>query len=139
MSDVDDFSTDSHDRAETALREMLERATASEPPMGPMAQNALLAGIRRRRRRQAGAAAVCAAVVTAIAVTVPAVTGTHRTTAASGTSGGSGGLTDHATVFVSSVSAYPQARAAHNDRRRTRQPGDYTERENNLCHGIRQP
>jgi DNA-binding beta-propeller fold protein YncE len=57
------------------LRELLDRATASEPPMGPVAHNALRAGLRRRQRRRAqGTAACVAAVAVATAATV-AVTG----------------------------------------------------------------
>ena len=47
------------------VRDLLERATVPEPPIGPMVQNALRAGVRRRRRVQGSAAA--AAVVVAVA------------------------------------------------------------------------
>jgi hypothetical protein len=70
---------------ESAVRDMLERATREEPPMGQLSLNALRTGIRLRRRRRAQSAATAAtAAVAAIAVIgiVPAVT-THGNTATS--------------------------------------------------------
>ncbi len=64
------------------LRELLDRATASEPPMGPVAANALQGGIRRRQRRRAQGTAACAAAVAVIAVAALAVTGAARNRAA---------------------------------------------------------
>ena len=61
------------DRA--ALRVLLERATAVEPPIGPVARNALLDGRRRRRRRRVSAAVACVAAVAAASVIVPSATG----------------------------------------------------------------
>jgi mannan endo-1,4-beta-mannosidase len=53
---------------ETArVRDLLERVTVPEPPVGPMVQNALRAGVRRRRRRRAQGIAAAAAVVVAVA------------------------------------------------------------------------
>jgi mannan endo-1,4-beta-mannosidase len=53
---------------ETArVRDLLERATVPEPPIGPMAQNARRAGVRLRRRRRAQGIAGFAAVVAAVA------------------------------------------------------------------------
>jgi DNA-binding beta-propeller fold protein YncE len=64
------------------VRDLLERAIIPEPPIGPMAHNALRGGIRRRRRRaqRTAAAAAAAAVVCAVAL---AVTGaiSHRAAA----------------------------------------------------------
>ena len=57
------------------LRELLDRATAGEPPMGPVADNALRAGIRRRQRRRAQGTAACVAAVAVVAAAVVAVTG----------------------------------------------------------------
>ena len=57
------------------LREMLDRAVASEPPMGPMAANSLRAGLRRRRRRRAQGAAACVAAVAVVGAAAVAVTG----------------------------------------------------------------
>jgi Glycosyl hydrolase family 26 len=52
---------------ETArVRDLLERVTVPEPPVGPMVQNAIRAGVRLRRRR-AQATAAAAAVVVAVA------------------------------------------------------------------------
>jgi len=48
---ADDASADG--TVAQALREMLERATAVEPPIGPMAHDALLAGLRREDDRHA--------------------------------------------------------------------------------------
>ena len=52
------------------LRDLLARATAAKPPIGPVARNALAAGIRlpRRRRIQGSAASVAAVAVVAAAV-----------------------------------------------------------------------
>jgi DNA-binding beta-propeller fold protein YncE len=65
MPDMDDT---------TLLRELLERATVSEPPIGPMPQNALRQGIGLRRRR-ARMIATTAAVVGIICVAALAMTG----------------------------------------------------------------
>jgi hypothetical protein len=58
---------------ETQLRRLLDNALADEPPIGPVAQNALRTGIKRRRRR-ALAAAGSAAVIAVAAVALPALT-----------------------------------------------------------------
>jgi hypothetical protein len=58
---------------ETQLRRLLDSALADEPPIGPVAQNALRTGIKRRRRR-ALAAAGSAAVIAVAAVALPALT-----------------------------------------------------------------
>ena len=49
-----------------SLHDLLNGALAGEPPLGPVAQNALAAGIRLRRSRRirAAAAATAAAAVT---------------------------------------------------------------------------
>src|ERR1700739_3169980 len=60
---------------ETSLRWLLDSALAHEPPMGPVAQRSLRAGIRLRRRRRARNAAASLAAVAAIAVLVPVVSG----------------------------------------------------------------
>ena len=72
----------------TALRVMLERATADEPFIGPVAQNALIAGLKRRRRRRASGIVACAAAVAAVSVIVPALTGARSTTSAPATPAG---------------------------------------------------
>jgi hypothetical protein len=59
---------------ETQLRSLLDSALADEPPIGPVAQNALRTGIKRRRRRRALAAAGSAAVIAVAAVALPALT-----------------------------------------------------------------
>ena len=59
---------------ETTLRTLLDGALAGEPPIGPVADNALRAGIRLRRRRVLSAAAGIA-VAAAIAIVLPVVTG----------------------------------------------------------------
>jgi DNA-binding beta-propeller fold protein YncE len=57
----------------TLVRELLERTTVPEPPIGPIAQNAIRAGLRLRRRRRivqataTGAAAVAIVCVAALA------------------------------------------------------------------------
>jgi hypothetical protein len=60
---------------ETALRQLLDRALAGEPPLGPIAQNSLRAGIKLRRRRAVGAAAGTV-IVAACAAIIPATIGT---------------------------------------------------------------
>jgi dipeptidyl aminopeptidase/acylaminoacyl peptidase len=62
------------------MRELLERTTGSEPPIGAMPQNALRQGIglrRRRRARFAATGAAAAAVVCAAALGLTGATG-HR-------------------------------------------------------------
>jgi hyaluronoglucosaminidase len=67
----------------TLVRGLLERATIPEPPIGPMAQNALRGGIRRRRRRRALRAATGAAAAMVVCAVALAVTGAigHRAAA----------------------------------------------------------
>ncbi len=61
---------------ETSLRKLLDSALAHEPPIGPVAQKSLRAGIRLRRRRLAlSATARALAAVAVIAVVIPAVNG----------------------------------------------------------------
>src|SRR5262249_17388251 len=59
---------------ETTLRTLLDSALADEPPIGPVADNALRAGIKIRRRRVLSAAAGMA-VAAAIAIVIPVATG----------------------------------------------------------------
>jgi WD40-like Beta Propeller Repeat len=59
----------------TLVRELLERATGSEPPIGAMPQNALRQGIGLRRRRRARITATTAAALAVICVAALAVTG----------------------------------------------------------------
>jgi hypothetical protein len=66
---------------ENALRDMLERATREEPPMGRLSVNALREGIRIRRRRRAKSAATAAVAAVAVVGLVPALT-THGNVAA---------------------------------------------------------
>lgn len=69
---------------ETTLRDRLDRATASEPPIGPLVRNALRAGIRLRRRRRLTSAGTCATAVAVLAGGVPAITGGIGSTAGTG-------------------------------------------------------
>ena len=59
---------------ETTLRRVLDGALVHEPPIGPVAQNALRAGIKLRRRRRVLGVAGSVAATAAIAVAIPAVT-----------------------------------------------------------------
>jgi DNA-binding beta-propeller fold protein YncE len=72
---------------EASLRGLLERATVPEPPAGPIARNALRAGLRLRRRRRAqgiaGAVTVC--VVCAGFLAVSGAAGHQTATRASET------------------------------------------------------
>ena len=60
---------------ERSLRGLLRQALDAEPPLGPVARNALRAGIRRRWRRRAQGATACAAVIAAAVVAIPALAG----------------------------------------------------------------
>ena len=60
---------------ERSLRGLLSQAVNAEPPLGPVARNALRAGIRLRRRRRAQSATAGAAVIAAAVVAIPALTG----------------------------------------------------------------
>src|SRR6516162_8619545 len=53
------------------LHDLLDGALVGEPPIGPVAQNALATGIRLRRRRRIRAAAATAAAAAVIAVAIP--------------------------------------------------------------------
>jgi|ERR1035438_7437927 hypothetical protein len=66
----------------TALRAMLERATAGEQLIGPVVQNALVAGLKRRRHRRASGIVACAVVVVVVSVVAPALARAHSTTPA---------------------------------------------------------
>src|SRR5215475_3540904 len=57
---------------ETTLRTLLDSALADEPPIGPVAGNALRAGVKIRRRRVMGAAL---SLAVAAAIAIPVVTG----------------------------------------------------------------
>src|SRR6516165_8209220 len=54
-----------------SLRDLLDGALVGEPPIGPVAQNSLAAGIRLRRRRRIQNAATAAAAAAVIAVAIP--------------------------------------------------------------------
>jgi hypothetical protein len=60
---------------ERSLRGLLSQAVNAEPPLGPVARNALRAGIRLRRRRRAQSATAGAAVIAAAVVAIPTLTG----------------------------------------------------------------
>ena len=63
------------DMDETSLRRLLDSALAGRPAMGPVARNALRAGLKLRRRRRIRGAAGGAAAVAIIAVAIPATIG----------------------------------------------------------------
>jgi DNA-binding beta-propeller fold protein YncE len=67
---------------EASVRGLLEIALGDEPPIGPVARNSLLAGIRLRRRARMWRAAGGAAAVVVVAAIVPAATGVFVNTAA---------------------------------------------------------
>jgi DNA-binding beta-propeller fold protein YncE len=64
------------------LHDLLDRATVSEPPIGPLPLNALRAGIRRRRRRRAQGTVACIAVAALISTAAVAAARTPGTPAA---------------------------------------------------------
>src|SRR6516164_4674359 len=53
------------------LHDLLDGALAGEPPIGPVDQGSLAAGIRLRRRRRIRAVAATAAAAAVIAVAIP--------------------------------------------------------------------
>jgi DNA-binding beta-propeller fold protein YncE len=68
------------------VRDLLERTTVPEPPIGPVVQNALRVGIKLRRRRRVRAVAAGAAVVAVIcaaALVMSGATGNQPATPAS--------------------------------------------------------
>jgi YVTN family beta-propeller protein len=66
---------------ETAVRGLLETALGDEPPIGPVARNSLLAGVRLRRRARIRRAIGGAAAVVVAAAVIPAATGVLGNTA----------------------------------------------------------
>jgi DNA-binding beta-propeller fold protein YncE len=60
------------------LRELLDRAVADEPPIGPVADNSLRAWMRQRRRRRAQGSAMCVTAAAVIAATSLVLTGAAR-------------------------------------------------------------
>jgi hypothetical protein len=65
---------------ETLVRGLLETALGDEPPIGPLARNSLLAGIRLRRRTRIRRATGGVAAVVVVAAAIPAVTGAFGNT-----------------------------------------------------------
>ena len=80
---------------ETSLGPLLDSALAHEPPLGPVVQKSLWAGLRLRRRRRARRAAATVAAVAVIAVAVPSLSGAPGHTPSRPQT-----LTGPATVFV---------------------------------------
>jgi len=60
------------------LRELLDRAVADEPPIGPVAVNSLRAWMKLRRRRRAQGSAMCVTAAAVIAAASLALTGAAR-------------------------------------------------------------
>jgi DNA-binding beta-propeller fold protein YncE len=60
------------------LRDLLDRTTAGEPPIGSLAVDSLRAGIKRRRRRRAQGTVACVAAVALIGTAAVAATGAAR-------------------------------------------------------------
>ena len=65
---------------ETLVRGLLETALGDEPPIGPLARNSLLAGIRLRRRTRIRRATGGVAAVVVVAAVIPAATGAFGNT-----------------------------------------------------------
>lgn len=63
---------------ESTIRALLDRATESEPPIGPVARNALRAGRQLRRRRRMAGTAALSGVAVVLAGGLPALTGAIR-------------------------------------------------------------
>ncbi|HEX3958338.1 MAG TPA: YncE family protein [Trebonia sp.] len=77
------------------LRELMDRAVADEPPMGPVPVNSLRAGIKQRRRRRAQGAVACLGAAALIGTAAVAATGTAGNLAA-----GPAKMTGPSTVYV---------------------------------------
>ena len=77
------------------LRELLDRAVASEPSMGPIAANSLGAGMKLRRRRRTQGTMACVAAAALIGTAAVAATGTAGNPAA-----GPAKTTGPSTVYV---------------------------------------
>ena len=78
---------------ETSLRELFERVTETEPPIGPVVQRGIRAGIRLRRRRRMQNALAGLAAVAVVAAAVAAATSIRGSLGAqTAASGGSGTL-----------------------------------------------
>jgi DNA-binding beta-propeller fold protein YncE len=60
------------------LRDLLDRTTVGEPPIGSLAVDALRAGIKRRRQRRAQGTVACVAAVALIGTAAVAATGAGR-------------------------------------------------------------
>lgn len=67
---------------ETTVRGLLEIALGDEPPIGPVARNSLLAGLKLRRRARTRRAVGGAAAVAVVAAVIPAATGVFGNTSA---------------------------------------------------------
>jgi DNA-binding beta-propeller fold protein YncE len=67
---------------ETSVRGLLETALGQEPPVKPVARDALRAGIRMRRRVRIQRVAGAAAAVVVVTAVIPAVTGAFGNTSA---------------------------------------------------------
>ena len=122
---------------EAALREMLERATAVEPPIGPVARNAVRAGVKRRRRRRVAGAAAVLAVAAAVFLTVPAVTGTRSTPApATGTIPATVWVANYrgqeSVTPISTTTNQAGTPIGPREHRRHRLPGGHAQREDGL-------
>jgi DNA-binding beta-propeller fold protein YncE len=77
------------------LRELMDRAVADEPPMGPVPVNSLRAGIKQRRRRRVQGAVACLGAAALIGTAAVAATGTAGNLAA-----GPAKMTGPSTVYV---------------------------------------
>jgi DNA-binding beta-propeller fold protein YncE len=82
---------------EIRLRELLDRAVASEPPMGPIAANSLRAGMKLRRRRRTQGTVACLAAAAAALIGTAAVAGTGT---AGNPAAGPAKVTGPSTVYV---------------------------------------
>jgi DNA-binding beta-propeller fold protein YncE len=85
------------------LRDLLDRATAGEPPIGSLGVDSLRAGIKRRRRRRAQGTVACVAAVALIGTAAVAATGAARhpgTGAASHPASGPAKQTGPSTTYV---------------------------------------
>jgi hypothetical protein len=95
---------------ETSLRRLLDSVLVGRPPMGPVARNALRAGLKLRRRRRIQGAAGGAAAVAIIAVAIPATMGILGHTSGPAVGHGPAGLAG-APEFFAGVTAKPSGQA----------------------------
>jgi DNA-binding beta-propeller fold protein YncE len=91
------------------LRELLDRAVADEPPIGPVPANSLRAGIKLRRRRRAQTTAACVAAIAVVGAAALAGTGAPARNPAAGPARYTGPSTTYVLSGEGNLYAIPNA------------------------------